>query len=513
VRSTLAILAALAAVAACGHRAAPADAAVARAPSPVPGVPPPAPPPPEFPPGTRSLRLARSAPVRLAPGTDAERIGTVAQDTRVAWSKTARAPGCQRSWVEIAPRGWVCADVLRASDRAPTGVELPRLDPDELVPGVYGKVTEDGAPTWRLVTPEDEARARRARHHHKPRHRHERAEPAAEPASQPDDDDAAAAPAPIVDPDGRKMVPGDPLVGSVNVRKYAEVVVGGKTFWKIDPHKGVYLLATSIRQHAPSEMHGVRLADDTGLTLPVAFVVPRGHARSAWSHARAGGGAGVRRLAARTAVGVLETAADRRGAATAYRIGAHEWIAAADARLVEAAAPPPGLGAGERWIDVDLDREVVVAYEGTLPVYATLVSSGVKDHPTEPGVYRIWRKLAETDMRGLTGESPYSVATVPWTQFFAPEQGLALHTAYWHDRFGRPVSHGCVNLAPVDARWLYFWTDPWVPPGWTMAAGVVEAPGSIVRVRSAAEPAPPLKGYAVAVAARPGQRHDQGGAP
>jgi len=103
-------------------------------------------------------------------------------------------------------------------------------------------------------------------------------------------------------------------------------------------------------------------------------------------------------------------------------------------------------------------------------------------------------------MKGLNGEDPYSVATVPWTQFFSPEKGLALHTAYWHDGFGHARSHGCVNLAPRDARWLYFWSDPQVPPGWTMAAGVVEAPGSIVRIRSAADPTPELKGYAKKVA-------------
>jgi len=53
-----------------------------------------------------------------------------------------------------------------------------------------------------------------------------------------------------------------------------------------------------------------------------------------------------------------------------------------------------------------------------------------------------------------------------------------------------------VNLAPRDARWLYFWSDPQVPPGWTMAAGVTEAPGSIVRVRSKDDPDPVAKGYA-----------------
>ena len=53
--------------------------------------------------------------------------------------------------------------------------------------------------------------------------------------------------------------------------------------------------------------------------------------------------------------------------------------------------------------------------------------------------------------------------------------------------------------APRDARWLYYWSEPQVPPGWTMAAGVIEAPGSIVRVRTKDEPNPPLREYAVKV--------------
>ena len=72
----------------------------------------------------------------------------------------------------------------------------------------------------------------------------------------------------------------------------------------------------------------------------------------------------------------------------------------------------------------------------------------------------MWLKESEADMKGLNGEDPYSVATVPWTQFFYPDDDLALHTAYWHDQFGKPRSRGCVNLAPRDARWLYYWSDP-----------------------------------------------------
>jgi hypothetical protein len=80
---------------------------------------------------------------------------------------------------------------------------------------------------------------------------------------------------------------------------------------------------------------------------------------------------------------------------------------------------------------------------------------------------------------------------VPWTQFYAKD--LALHTAYWHDKFGIRKSHGCINLSPVDSRFLYFWTEPHVPPGWSMANGVESLPGSMVRVRSRQDPTPAKK--------------------
>jgi hypothetical protein len=256
------------------------------------------------------------------------------------------------------------------------------------------------------------------------------------------------------------------------------------------------VLKQAITQHHPSLFGGVRLGDDTGLAAPLGFVWPRYGAQLAWTTNTAAGGGVNRQLAVRTALAILDTATDKAGKPTAYRIGALEWIAAVDVRVFQPARPPPMLEPGERWIDVDADDQILVAYEGDMPVYATLVSSGGTTTPTENGVYRMWLKESEADMKGLNGEDPYSVATVPWTQFFSPEKGLALRTAYWHDQFGTRRSHGCVNLAPRDARWLYFWSDPQVPPGWTMAAGVVEAPGSIVRIRTKDDPAPEAKGYA-----------------
>jgi hypothetical protein len=408
---------------------------------------------PEFPDGTRSLELRRTVAVRLDPADDAKRIGTVAIDTRVAWKRTSPGKGCEKSWIEILPRGWICGDHVVASQKPPYGQEVPHLDRGEIVPGTYGKVTVASSMTYSLEKPDKKKKK------------------------------------PLKDP---AMVEDKPVIGSVNVRRYDELEVGGKTYWKISQKDNEYVLKSAVTKHNPSTFAGARLGDDTGWSVPFGFVWPRGGGAEAYTFAKSGGAGVDRQLAARTPVPVAETSADGKW----VRIGDAEWMAAADVKLFAPKPPPAHLVTNERWIDVDLDAQILVAYEGALPVYATLVSTGGKETPTETGIYRMWLKESEADMKGLNGEDPYSVATVPWTQFFSPEKGLALHTAYWHDQFGHQRSHGCVNLAPRDARWLYFWSDPQVPPGWTMAAGVAEAPGSIVRIRSAADPDPEPKGYA-----------------
>lgn len=431
---------------------------------------------PDFPDGTRSLELRRTVGVRLEPADDGKRIGTVAIDTRVAWTRTAKGKGCERRWIEIRPHGWICGDYVEPSKKPAYGQEVPRLERGELVPGVYGKVTAPQSVTYQLEKPAPPK---------KPKKKDGKKGKAKEPEPEP----------PAV-PAVPRMIEDKPLIGSINVRQYDEITVGGKAYWKIDKKDNEYVLKQAITQHRPSQYGGARLGDDTGWTVPIAFVWPRYGAQLAWTTNGPAGGGVNRQVAARTPIAIAASVADKAGKPTAYRIGAAEWIAAADVRVFQPAAAPALLEPGERWIDVDVDDQILVAYEGELPVYATLVSSGATTTPTETGVYRMWLKESEADMKGLNGEDPYSVATVPWTQFFSPEKGLALHTAYWHDQFGTRRSHGCVNLAPRDARWLYFWSDPQVPPGWTMSAGVVEAPGSIVRVRSKADPTPEWKGYA-----------------
>jgi hypothetical protein len=463
---------------------------------------------PDFPEGTRSLELRRTVGVRLEPGDDAKRIGNVAIDTRVAWTQTARGRGCEKPWIEIKPRGWICGEYVEPSRKPPYGQEVPHLERGELVPGIYGKVTAPAQVTWVLEKPEKKKAVKKDRKDVRRREARnaKTSEDRKRPVTSPSEvDDALAKPAPL------RMVEGRPLVGSVNVRQYEEVTVGGRQFWKIDKKDNEFVLKQAVTQHHPSQFAGTRLGDDTGWSVPLAFVWPRYGGQLAFTTNAATGGGVNRQLAARTPLDILDTLADKAGKPVAYRIEpmvaapppvpgrpapGPEWISALDVRVFAPAPPPPLLEPSERWIDVDVDNEILVAYEGDLPVYATLVSSGGTTTPTETGVYRMWLKESEADMKGLNGEDPYSVATVPWTQFFSPEKGLALHTAYWHDGFGTRRSHGCVNLAPRDARWLYFWSDPQVPPGWTMTAGMPEAPGSIVRIRTKDDPAPEAKGYA-----------------
>ncbi len=473
-----AVLASLVVLGACGAKRdegdrAPAPRAVEAAPTEAaPEVAEPAAPP-EFPKETRSLELVRTIAVRLEPGDDAKRIGTIGIDTRVAWTRTAPGKGCRRSWVEMRPRGWICADHVKPSTRPPLGREVPMLDRGEVVPGTYGKVIVPSSVTYTLEKPDRKKRP-------------ERKGPITSPSQV--EDAAPAAP---------RLVEGKPLVGSVNVRQYDELTVGGRRFWKISRKDPEYVLSQAIALHRPSSYAGARLGDDTGREPPIAFVWSRwGGPAHAMYNPQGTGGVNPTPIPARTPIRILETATDKAGKPIAFRIGELQWLSAWDVRMFNAVPPPALLQPGERWIDVDLDSQILVAYEGELPVYATMISSGGRETPTETGEYRMWLKESESDMNGLNGEDPYSVATVPWTQFFSPEKGLALHAAYWHDQFGVRRSHGCINLAPRDARWLYFWSDPQVPPGWTMAAGVIEAPGSIVRVRTKDEPNPPPKGYA-----------------
>jgi lipoprotein-anchoring transpeptidase ErfK/SrfK len=113
----------------------------------------------------------------------------------------------------------------------------------------------------------------------------------------------------------------------------------------------------------------------------------------------------------------------------------------------------PTGSSGERWIDVDLSNQRLVAYEGDTPVYGVTVSTGLPGTPTVTGQYRIYVKYPAQTMSG----PGYYLPDVPYVMYFY--LGYGIHGTYWHNNFGQPMSHGCVNTPTPDAQWLYNWAD------------------------------------------------------
>jgi hypothetical protein len=126
---------------------------------------------------------------------------------------------------------------------------------------------------------------------------------------------------------------------------------------------------------------------------------------------------------------------------------------------------PPGTGDNPQWFDADLGEQVLVLYQNDRPVYATLVSSGRND-ATPLGNYPVWARVAAITMKSQPyDDKNYFVNMVPWSTFFQAHN--AIHGAYWHDRFGSVKSHGCINVAPLDAHYVFESLQPGLPPGWT----------------------------------------------
>jgi hypothetical protein len=120
--------------------------------------------------------------------------------------------------------------------------------------------------------------------------------------------------------------------------------------------------------------------------------------------------------------------------------------------------------AGEKHIYVDLATQTLSAYQGNKLFMQTLISTG-KWFPTPTGDFTIWVKLRATRMSGGVGDDYYDLPNVPYVMFFsnnevAKSTGFSLHGAYWHNNFGHPMSHGCVNMRETDAEKIYNWVNP-----------------------------------------------------
>jgi lipoprotein-anchoring transpeptidase ErfK/SrfK len=251
--------------------------------------------------------------------------------------------------------------------------------------------------------------------------------------------------------------------------------------------KGLVAPADRMWQAAGSKFKGVELDDK--LKLPVAWAY--GGRKTAplfvldeASQALKPGES----LDAFTAVALTGRTLEKNG--TRYSETADRgWIKTQHIRVARPAAPPADLKPDERWLDVNLAEQTLVAYVGTRPVYATLVSTGKKsnikekDHRTPGGEFRIREKHITTTMDGdgtAAGDLPYSIEDVPFVMYY--EGSYAVHGAFWHRNYGVQMSHGCVNVSPLDAKHVFFFTEPALPSGWHGVWASNERPGSRVVV-------------------------------
>jgi lipoprotein-anchoring transpeptidase ErfK/SrfK len=419
-----------------------------------------------LPPWARSVVPQRAeTPVVTAPGQVDPRRGTTLPGVRLPFYGAKRAQGCLGRWLLVGPLAWICSDAADLSADEPFAPPL-RHEADGL-PYRYFFVAAGGAYAFLNL-------------------------------------DSALDDAP-----DQELDPG------FGVAMVEEREAHGER-WGLTRHgrwiaMRELVAARAVTFHGESSAAGSAVAAgsrdavgsgdaavDDAHALDVAWV--RADAASVYSAPKASGKP-VRALPRFAKVMWREERAAAPGGAGAgggsmVRISEDgvvptEWARARDLAHPTLSVPPDEVGGTrttERWIDVDLATQTLVAYDATHPVYATLISSGRgpagSDTATPLGVHRIWVKLSTTNMGNLEkddAEPHYSIEDVPYVQFF--DKGVALHGAFWHRDFGRVHSHGCVNLAPRDAQWLFDFTAPHLPAGWSAVLPSPLERGTAVRVR------------------------------
>jgi len=415
------------------------------------------------------LALAREVFVLERPSPDAKKLGYLRAGARVPRSaEPAGFDGCAGGYYRISPQGYVCAGPFARLDASHPLSRLGRVRPDRMaaLPYAYAKVGSTTPLLYtRLPEPRDLSWA-------EPDYRG-RAKSTLSfgltPQSIPDElAGGRTTPAPF----GR-YEPSTLNAGRALPDSSFALLESFEHAGRVYALSADYLLLPSDRLEPvrPSAFRGIALAEGE---TQVAFVMRRGAQRFSGDPARGLRVAGA--LDYRQGV-VLSGKQERVGSGTLRELANGDWVRDDVLLVVETPTELPSFARGTTtWIRVSLSRQTLVAYEGGRPVFATLVSTG-KDGAGDPkttrstvqGQFRIHAKHVTARMDSDEPGDEYDHRDVPWVAYFS--EGYALHAAYWHDAFGTPRSHGCINLSPADARLLFHWTEPAVPQQWHGALG------------------------------------------
>jgi hypothetical protein len=248
--------------------------------------------------------------------------------------------------------------------------------------------------------------------------------------------------------------PFDALAGLPPLRRFetgydyvsllGQVSVGGRSFYQIN--RGEYMPAEDLVVVRPSSFQGRFFASPPG--GPVGWVLNNVQPSAVPGQPPDLNAPGVGRYQSFDVLGTQKV-----GEWNWYLIGPNQWIEQRNVALVQPG--PPG-GAGGTVIAVDTYEQSLGVYVNGALLFATLISSGSSYFPTRPGTFQVWAKLDAGRMSGTylpDRRDYYFLEDVPWILYYDGDR--ALHGAYWHDNFGIRSSHGCVNLSPLDARWLF----------------------------------------------------------
>lgn len=404
--------------------------------------------------------IGRETWIFAEPRFSAKQLGYLRFGARTQRSpELASRQGCSTGWYAIKPTGYVCANGRTATvDGNHPLVKTPMVRPNRTaaLPFLYTKATH-GIPRYFGHAPSDAER---------PRGFSKRL------ASQ-----LGQVPIPTL-PDWlrrsrqvfgyqrfeARAALGDGLVGSgvALLGLYSD----SGTLYGITPD--LELVTTDgLEAVRPSTFVGVTLSE--AAQLPIAFAMHdsvwlyQGHPNAAQRT--------MRRLLRRESVAMSEERVEVQGQQW-WRTKAGEWLRSSAVRAIPRRSDfPEWARDGQVWVDVSINQQTLVAYDGQRAVYATLVSTGVDglldpatSKSTKTGVFQVLSKHLTATMNSDAPEDPYEMREVPWVQYFS--EGYALHGAYWHDAFGQARSHGCINLSPLDARWLFHFTHPGLPQDW-----------------------------------------------
>lgn len=125
---------------------------------------------------------------------------------------------------------------------------------------------------------------------------------------------------------------------------------------------------------------------------------------------------------------------------------------------------PISPGAADKRIEINLTQQRLVAYEGSRPVFSARIATGYFEGDTPIGEFRVERKQPTRHMASNAEGNAFDLPGVPWVCYIS-WTGVSVHGTYWHHNYGTPQSHGCINLTPENALWIYRWTDPVVELG------------------------------------------------